>query len=129
MTIQERIAAAKAALEEQEKENRDATPRPWTTAEAVRDDGETSAGVTIDHKTELGGETVLWSRPDCFRLSITNRAVICRARNLNPARLAVAREMLAKAEEIHGGAVESGRKFGGFYQLTLAERLLGIREG
>jgi hypothetical protein len=113
MTIQERIAAAKAALEEQEAEEKAATPRPWVLAGP----GNLSLGAGNDQvaRNPRGGNKYEWVAEGNHNIRL-----LARSRDLNPARLAEARRLLGLA----GNQWNSYRA----EHLATAECLLGIRE-
>ena len=94
MTIQERIDRARAELERQEAEDKAGTPGLW----GINAWPQRGFDVRIGAK----GTPRIASVPDrdvSINEQKANAAVICRARNLNPARLAVARGELEYAIE------------------------------
>ena len=117
MTIQERIDRARAELERQEAEDKAGTPGLW----GINAWPQRGFDVRIGAK----GTPRIASVPDrdvSINEQKANAAVICRARNLNPARLAVAQICLSRAEAADlAGAAELADD-----QAELAERLLGL---
>ena len=90
MTIQERIDRARAELERQEAEEKAATPGPWSYRQRRDQSGYISNGAA-----EIGRRHGAWNT-EAYPI---DAACYVRARNLNPARLAVARGELEYAIE------------------------------
>ena len=119
MTIQERIARARAELERQEAEEVSMpalykNPSTWREGEPGQEEWRSDV-----FREDKSGEVVAeFYSPDAGRYA----RYFVRARNLNPARLAVAQICLSRAEAADlAGAAELADD-----QAELAERLLGL---
>jgi hypothetical protein len=120
-TIRKRIETCRKELERQEMMEKRSIPKPWTMGTSslsgrpiiCKDDGRV-LGVY-----DRGLPNAIGSKSD--------GELVCLSRNLNPARLAVAREFLIEVQARYDG------KHGWFDKveplLIFAERLLGLKEG
>ena len=115
MTIQERIDRARAELERQEAEEKAATPGPWSYRQRRDQSGYISNGAA-----EIGRRHGAWNT-EAYPI---DAACYVRARNLNPARLAVARRLV----DVAHGALRFTAEWSPSDEmhLELAERLLGL---
>jgi hypothetical protein len=129
MTIQERIAAAKAALEEQEAARKSTSPRPWArTRKQVHRVGADkhscgAMGSTGGVCNCLGGGYMSSRRAPVNVQAEANAEFIVRACNIYDTTLRVAAHLLRCTED----NVRAGRWTD--LELVSAERLLGIGEG